>query len=72
MKVHNKDNLPLIKLEEIKVVQGELKDLTEVNYNKLKLRNEHLGLNGLKLRMKFEMLKTAMSLESRKSPPGSG
>ena len=39
--------------------------VNEVNYNKLKNRNEHLTLNGLKLRMKFEMIKAAMLLESR-------
>lgn len=39
--------------------------VNEVNYNKLKKQNEHLNLNGLKLRMKFEMIKAAMLLESR-------
>ena len=40
--------------------------VNEVYYNKLKKQNEHRTLNGLKLRMKFELAKAAMLLESRK------
>jgi len=36
MKVHNPNNLPTIPIADLLPTQGELKDLTEKNYNKLK------------------------------------
>lgn len=43
MKVHNPNNLPTIPIADLIPSQGDLKDLTEKNYNKLKDRIEKRG-----------------------------
>lgn len=43
MKVHNPNKLPLIPIADLLPTQGELKDLTEANYNKLKNNIERRG-----------------------------
>ena len=43
MKVHNKNNLPTIPIGDLLPTQGDLKDLTEKNYNKLKASIEKHG-----------------------------
>lgn len=43
MKVHNPNNLPTIPIADLLPSQGDLKDLTEQNYNKLKGRIEKRG-----------------------------
>lgn len=45
MKVHNPNNLPTIPIADLLPTQGNLKDLTEKNYNKLKGRIEHRGFS---------------------------
>lgn len=45
MKVHNPNNLPTIPIADLLPTQGNLKDLTEKNYNKLKSRIEHRGFS---------------------------
>jgi site-specific DNA-methyltransferase (adenine-specific) len=43
MKVYNPNNLPTIPIADLIPTQGDLKDLTETNYNKLKSRIEKRG-----------------------------
>jgi len=43
MKVHNANNLPTVKIADLLPTQGELKDLSEANYNKLKSNIERRG-----------------------------
>lgn len=45
MKVHNLDNLPTLPISQLLETQGELKDLTEANYKKLKASIEKHGFN---------------------------
>lgn len=45
MKVHNPNNLPTIPIADLLPTQGNLKDLTEKNYQKLKSRIEHRGFS---------------------------
>lgn len=43
IKVHNPNNLPLVKISELKPLQGELKKLSDDNYKKLKASIEKHG-----------------------------
>lgn len=45
MKVHNPNNLPTIPIADLLPTQGNLKHLTEKNYQKLKSRIEHRGFS---------------------------
>lgn len=45
MKVHNPNNLPTKPIADLLPTQGNLKDLTEVNYKKLKSRIENRGFS---------------------------
>lgn len=45
MKVHNPNNLPTIPIADLIPSQGDLKDLTETNYKKLKNVIEHRGFS---------------------------
>lgn len=43
MRVHNINNLPTIPIADLLPTQGDLKDLSEVNYKKLKSNIERRG-----------------------------
>ena len=43
VKVHNPNNLPTIPIADLLPTQGDLKDLNEKNYNKLKNNIERRG-----------------------------
>lgn len=45
MKVHNPNNLPTIPIADLLATQGDLKDLTEANYKKLKNTIERRGFS---------------------------
>jgi hypothetical protein len=45
MKVHNPNNLPTIPIADLLPTQGNLKDLSETNYKKLKNTIEHRGFS---------------------------